>query len=77
MNKIDKPLARLIKKKGRRIKSTKKFNLPRLKKEEIETMNKSFIGTEIKTVIKKKKGRKTEAQAQITSKLNSIRYLEN
>ena len=32
-----------------------KFNLPRLKKEEIETVNKSFIGTEIKTVIKKKK----------------------
>ena len=34
-----------------------KFNLPRLKKEEIETVNKSFIGTEIKTVIKKKKKR--------------------
>ena len=29
-----------------------KFNLPRLKEEEIETMNKSFISTEITTVIK-------------------------
>lgn len=51
-----------------------KFNLPRLKKEEIETMNKSFISTEIKTVIKK--SQKTKSQGQMTSKLNSIKYLE-
>ena len=35
-----------------------KFNLPRLKQEEIEIMNNPITSTEIKTVIKKKSPKK-------------------
>ena len=95
INKIDKPLARLIKKKREKNQINKirneeglleiqriirdyyeqlycnkmdnleemdrfleKFNLPRLKQEEIEIMNNPITSTEIKTVIKKKSPKK-------------------
>ena len=54
-----------------------KFNLPRLKQEEIEIMNKPITNTEIETVIKKKKiSHKTKAQGQRASQRNSIKHLE-
>ena len=52
-----------------------KFNLPRLKKEEIEIMNNPITSTEIEALIKKSP-KKTKAQNQIASQENSIKHLE-
>ena len=51
-----------------------KFNLPRLKQEEIEIMTNPIISTEIETVIKS--SQKTKAQDQMASQENSIKHLE-
>ena len=51
-----------------------RYNLPKLNKEEIESINKHITRTEIKTVIKN--FQKTKAQDQIASQLNSIKNLE-
>ena len=53
-----------------------KFNLPRLKQEEIEIMKNLIISTEMEAVIKKKKiSPKTKAQDQMASQENSIKHL--
>ena len=51
-----------------------KFNLSRLKQEEIEIMNNTIISTEIETVIKS--SQKTKTQDQMASQVNSIKHLE-
>ena len=51
-----------------------KFNLPRLKQEEIEIMTNPIISTEIETVIKS--SQKTKTQDQMASQVNSIKHLE-
>ena len=51
-----------------------KFNLPRLKQEEIEIMSNPIISTEIETVIKS--SQKTKTQDQMASQVNSIKHLE-
>ena len=118
INKIGKPLARLIKKKREKNKINKiknengevttdnseiqriirnyyeqlysnkkdnlekmdrfleKFNLPRLKQEEIEIMNNPITSTEIEAVIKNLP-KKTKAQDQMASQENSVKHLEN
>ena len=53
-----------------------KFNLPRLKQEEIEIMNKTITSTEIEAVIKKKISQKTKAQDQMASQENSVKHLD-
>ena len=54
-----------------------KFNLPRLNQEDIEIMNSPVTGTEIQTVIDKKKSpKKTKAQDQMALQMNSIKHLE-
>ena len=52
-----------------------KFNLPRLYQEEIEIMNNPIISTETKTMIKKSP-KKTKAQDQMASQMNSIKHSE-
>ena len=52
-----------------------KFNLPRLKQEEIEIINNSVTSTEIEAVTKNLP-KKTKAQDQMASQENSIRHLE-
>ena len=51
-----------------------KFNLPRLKQEEIEIMTNPIISTEIETVIKS--SQKTKTQDQMASQVNSIKHSE-
>ena len=51
-----------------------KFNLPRLKQEEIEIMNNPITSTEIEAVIKISPN--TKAQGQRASQENSIKHLE-
>ena len=51
-----------------------KFNLPRLKQEEIEIMKNLITSTEIEAVIKV--SQKTKAQFQMASQENSIKHLE-
>ena len=51
-----------------------KFNLPRLKQEEIEIMNNPITSTEIEAVIKNLP--KIKAQDQMTSSESSIKHLE-
>ena len=51
-----------------------KFNLPRLKQEEIEIMNNPITNTEIEAVIKNLA--ETKAQGQMASQQNSIKHLE-
>ena len=117
INKIDKPLARLIKKKREKNQINKirnekgevtrdneeiqrnirdyyeqlygnkmdnleemdrfleKFNLPRLKQEEIEIINNPITSTEIEALIKNLP-KKTKAQDQMASQENSIKHLE-
>ena len=116
INKIDKPLARLIKKKRERTQINKirnekgevktdtaeiqsilrdyykqlyankmdnleemdkfleMYNLPRLKQEEIENMNRPITSNEIETVIKI--FQQTKVQDQMVSQVNSIKHLE-
>ena len=50
-----------------------KFNLPRLKQEEIEIMNNPITNIEIEAVIKKFP-KKTKAQDQMASQENSIKH---
>ena len=52
-----------------------KFNLPRLKQEEMKIVNNPITSTEIKAVIKKI-SQKTKAQDQMASQENSIKHLE-
>ena len=115
INKIDKPLARLIKKKRERAQIIKirnekgqittdtaeirsilrdyykqlyankmdnleemdkfleRYNLPRLKQEEIENMNRPITSNEIETVIK---NLPTKVQDQMASQVISIKHLE-
>ena len=62
---------------GKMDRCLEKFNLPRLKQEEIEIMNNPIASTEIEAVIKKKKNLpKTKAQDQTASQENSIKHLE-
>ena len=51
-----------------------RYNLPKLNKVEIESLNKHITRREIKTVIKNFK--KTKAQDQIASQLSSTKNLE-
>ena len=51
----------------------RKFNLPRLKQEEIEILNNPITSTEIEAVIKKKS---FFMASQMASQENSIEYLE-
>ena len=51
-----------------------RYNLPRLKQEEIENMNKPITSNEIETVIKI--SQQTKVQDQMASQLNSIKHLE-
>ena len=51
-----------------------KFNIPRLKQEEIEIMNNPITSTEIEAVIKNLP--KTKAWDQMASQENSIKHLE-
>ena len=53
----------------------KKFNLPRLDKEEIEIMNNPITSTEVEAVIKNLP-KKTKPQDQMASQENSIKHLE-
>ena len=55
-----------------------KFNLLRLNQEEIEIMNKPITRTEIETVIKNHPPpqKKTKAQGQMASLVNSVKHLE-
>ena len=48
------------------------YNPPRLKEEEIETLNKSITSSKIENVVKKIANKKV--QDQIDSQLNSIRH---
>ena len=52
-----------------------KFNLPRLKQEEIEIMNNPVTSTEIEAVIKNLQ-KKPKSQDQMASQENSIKHLE-
>ena len=52
-----------------------KFNLPRLKQEEVEIMNKPIRSIKIETVIKNLL-QITKSQSQMASQINSIKYLE-
>ena len=52
-----------------------KLNLPRLYQEEIEIMNNPITSTEMKTMIKKSP-KKTKAQDQMASQVNSIKHSE-
>ena len=52
-----------------------KHNLPILKQEEIENMNRPITSTEIETVIKYLPTNK-KAQDQMASQVNSIKHLE-
>ena len=60
------------------LKETNKFlemhNLPRLKQEEVENMNRPITSTEIETVIKNLPTNK--AQDQMATQANSIKHLE-
>ena len=51
-----------------------KFNLPRLKQEEIEIMNNQITSTEIEAVIKNLP--KPKSQDQMASQENSIKHLK-
>ena len=51
-----------------------KFDLPKLKQEEIEIMNNPITTTEIEAVIKN--SQKTKAQDQMASQEKSIKHLE-
>ena len=51
-----------------------RYNLPKLKKEEIENINRAITSTEIETVIKN--FQQTEDQDQRASLENSIKHLE-
>ena len=55
-------------------KFVQKHNLPRLKQEEIENINRPITSNEIETVIKNLQ--QTEAQDQMASQANSIKHLE-
>ena len=50
------------------------YNLPRLKQEEIENINRPITNTETETVIKNLP--KSKSPGQMTSKANSIKHLE-
>ena len=50
------------------------YNLPRLKQEEIENMNRPITSNEIETVIKI--FQQTKVQDQMVSQVNSIKHLE-
>ena len=52
-----------------------KFNLPRLKQEEVEIMNKPIRSIKIETVIKNLL-QMTKSQGQMASQINSIKHLE-
>ena len=54
-----------------------KFNLPRLKQEEVEIMYKPIRSIKIKTVIKNlPQKKKKKSQGQTASQINSIKHLE-
>ena len=57
-----------------------KFTFPRLYQEELEIISKPIINTEIETVTKicqkNKNKKKKNAQSQMASQANSIKYLE-
>ena len=50
-----------------------KYNLPKLRQEEIENLNRPITSTDIKTVIK---NLPTKTQDQMGSQVNSIKNLE-
>ena len=52
-----------------------KFNLPSLKQDKIEILNKPITSTEIEVVVKKSL-KKTKVQDQMSSQENSIKHLE-
>ena len=52
-----------------------KFNLPRLNQEELEIMNNPVTSTEMEAVIKNLP-KKTKAQDQMASQVNSTKILE-
>ena len=51
-----------------------RYNLPRLKQEEIENMNRPITSTEIESVIKN--SQQIKVQDQMASQAYSIKYLE-
>ena len=55
-------------------KLVEKLNLPRLKQEEIQNINRPITSNEIETVIKNLP--QTKVQDQMASQVNSVKYLE-